>query len=164
MMIKTRLLNRKILKRILVISPVVLVALFAAIQLVPYGRDHDNPPVLADAPWDSPRTRELAVRACFDCHSNETHWPWYSNIAPISWITQDNVEEGRDELNFSEWGRRQETDEIVESVEEGEMPPFEYTLRFWSSISGSEKNELIAGLRRTFGDGDSGERERDEDD
>ncbi len=147
-----RLLRRKFLLRLLAAIFVLLVAGGAAIQLVPHGRDHDNPPVLAEPQWDSARTRELAVKACFDCHSNETRWPWYSNIAPISWITQNNVDEGRDELNFSEWNRRQESDEIVEEVVEGGMPPLEYNLRFWGSISGSEKDELIAGLRRTFGD------------
>ena len=60
-----------------------VVALALLIQLVPYGRAHTNPPVVAEPNWDSPQTRELAVRACFDCHSNETTWPWYSNIAPI---------------------------------------------------------------------------------
>ena len=51
------------------------VAMFAVMQLVPYGRAHTNPPVIAEPAWDSPRTRELAARACFDCHSNETKWP-----------------------------------------------------------------------------------------
>jgi hypothetical protein len=51
-----------------------------AIQLVPYGRDHTNPPVRREPAWDSPTTRALAVRACFDCHSNETHWPWYTHV------------------------------------------------------------------------------------
>jgi len=64
----------------------VLVGLLVVIQFVPYGRAHTNPPVAQEPIWDSPQTRELARRACFDCHSNETMWPWYSNIAPISWI------------------------------------------------------------------------------
>lgn len=151
-----RFLKRKIVVRVIVGLAVFIVAGGAAIQLVPYGRDHDNPPVIQDVQWDSARTRELAVKACFDCHSNETHWPWYSNIAPISWLTQNNVEEGRDELNFSEWNREQESDEIVESVVDGEMPPLEYKVRFWDSINSSEKDELIAGLRRTFGGGGEG--------
>ena len=54
------------------------------IQLLPYGRDHTNPPVVAEPLWDSPQTRALAKRACFDCHSNETIWPWYTNVAPVS--------------------------------------------------------------------------------
>ena len=54
-----------------------------AIQLVPYGRDHRNPPVTQEPRWDRPETRALAMRACFDCHSNETVWPWYTYVAPV---------------------------------------------------------------------------------
>ncbi len=53
-------------------------------QLVPFGRDHENPPVQAEISWDSQQTKELFFRACGDCHSNNTQWPWYSNIAPVS--------------------------------------------------------------------------------
>ena len=53
-----------------------------ALQLAPYGRQHDNPEVVREPEWDQPRTRELFFRACRDCHSNETSWPWYSSIAP----------------------------------------------------------------------------------
>ena len=155
--------RRPVWLRILAISAAVLIAGIVAIQLVPYGRDHDNPPVRADVQWDSPRTRELAVKACYDCHSNETHWPWYSNIAPFSWIVQNDVDAGREELNFSEWDRRQDTDEIVESVIEGEMPPLVYKVRFWDRISSSEKDELIAGLRAMFGEGEEGHEDRDDD-
>ena len=61
-----------------------VIALLLLIQLVPYGRNHANPPVRQEPAWDSPQTRELAVRACYDCHSNQTAWPWYTNVAPIS--------------------------------------------------------------------------------
>src|SRR5215216_1353338 len=81
--------------------------LFVVLQLVPYGRRHDNPPTTREPAWDDPTTRALAVRACFDCHSNETRWPWYSYVAPVSWLTQRDVDEGRRELNFSEWDRQQ---------------------------------------------------------
>jgi hypothetical protein len=70
--------------RILRLLLIVGVVVFVAIQLVPYGRDHTNPPVTAEPRWDSPQTRTLAVSACFDCHSNETAWPWYTNVAPFS--------------------------------------------------------------------------------
>ena len=70
------------------------------IQLIPYGREHSNPAVVSEPPWDSPATRAFAVTACFDCHSNETEWPWYSNIAPMSWLVQRDVDEGRQHLNF----------------------------------------------------------------
>lgn len=137
-----------------------VIVLAVGVQLVPYGRDHSNPPVLAEPAWDSPRTLELAQRACFDCHSNEVEWPWYSNVAPMSWLVLGHVEEGRDELNFSEWSRRQEIDEIVESVVEDEMPPAYYTLvNSKGRLSDAERAELIRGLRLTFG---AGEREADD--
>lgn len=65
-----------------------------------------NPPVIREPAWDSPQTRALAKRACFDCHSNETRWPLYSRFAPVAYIITDHVVEGRRKLNFSEWGTR----------------------------------------------------------
>ena len=137
-------------KALVVSSLAAFILLATGIQLVPYGRDHSNPPVLAEPNWDSPRTRELAVRACYDCHSNEVQWPWYSNIAPLSWLVLGHVEDGRAELNFSEWGRRQEVDEIIESIVEGEMPPAYYTI-IQGELSDAEEDGLLAGLRRTLG-------------
>ena len=78
------------------------VVLFGLIQLVPYGRNHTNPPVGTEPNWISDQARAVTVRACYDCHSNETTWPWYSNVAPISWLIQRDVEEGRGIINFSE--------------------------------------------------------------
>ena len=128
---------------------------FAIIQLVPYGRSHENPPVAAEPAWDSPVTRELAVRACFDCHSNATTWPWYSNIAPFSWLLQHHVAEGRQKLNFSEWGsREQETRRAVSLIREGEMPSWDYLLLHPEArLSDAETQQLIDGLTKTFGGG-----------
>jgi mono/diheme cytochrome c family protein len=128
------------------------VVLFGLIQLVPYGRDHTNPPVTQEVKWDTPRTRELAVGACYDCHSNLTEWPWYSNVAPVSWLTQSDVDEGRSILNFTEWNLPQaEADEIVEVVREGEMPPWQYKpLHPAGRLSSSEQDELVRGLERTL--------------
>lgn len=129
------------------------------IQLVPYGRSHANPPVVAEPTWDSARTRELAVRACFDCHSNETMWPWYSNVAPVSWLVQRDVDEGRAKLNFSEWtAPAEEAGESAETVREGEMPPRVFLLTHPEArLSAAEKDELARGLATMFGEG---ERER----
>ncbi|MDH4347045.1 MAG: heme-binding domain-containing protein, partial [Thermoleophilia bacterium] len=80
-----------------------VVAALLLAQLVPYGRAHDNPAVSQSVTWDSPRTEQLARGACLDCHSNETVWPWYSNVAPVSWLVQGDVDGGRERLNFSEW-------------------------------------------------------------
>ena len=79
---------KKYLKRIIGFGAAIIVGGFALTQVVPYGRNHTNPAVVYEPDWDSPETRALAERACFDCHSNETTWPWYSTIAPISWLTQ----------------------------------------------------------------------------
>ena len=157
------------LKRVAFVLAGLAVLAFGVIQLVPYGRAHANPPVRAEPAWDSPRTRELAVRACFACHSNETTWPWYSNIAPISWFVQSHVNEGRDELNYSEWDLAHgEADESAETVIEGEMPPGYFTLgplHSSASLSDSEKAELVTGLLATFGGegGGDGRRDRDRD-
>ena len=127
--------------------------LLALIQLLPYGRDHTNPPVVAEPAWDSTETRELAVRACFDCRSNETVWPWYSNIAPMSWVLQRDVDEGREHLNFSGWQREQEGEEAAETVDEGTMPPGNYLLTHPEArLDDVENAALIAGLGATFGE------------
>ena len=133
-----------------------LVAGILVIQLVPYGRDHDNPPVVTEPTWDSAQTRELAVRACFDCHSNETAWPWYSNVAPMSWLVQRDVDRGRSKANWSEWGLDDDDDshESAETVEEGEMPLSFYVLLHPDArLSDQELDTLAAGLEATFGRG-----------
>ena len=130
-----------------------LLALLVLIQLVPYGRAHDNPRGRIEPAWDSPETRELVVRACFDCHSNETRWPWYSWIAPMSWLVERDVAEAREHVNFSEWNREQEdVEEAAEEVEEGEMPLWFYTpLHREARLSEEERVALIRGLEATFG-------------
>src|SRR5437764_214194 len=87
---------------------VLALVLFGLMQLVPTGISYTNPPVVSEPNWDSPQTRALAQRACFDCHSNETTWPWYSHVAPVSWLLARDVIEGRSRLNFSTWGQPNE--------------------------------------------------------
>ncbi|GIV68042.1 heme-binding domain-containing protein [Caldilinea sp.] len=130
------------------------------IQLIPYGRAHQNPPVIAEPRWDSPKTRELFMRSCGDCHSNETVWPWYSNIAPVSWLIQRDVDEGRAKLNVSEWGRaKNESDEVVKVVQNGSMPPPIYLpLHPSARLSDAERQTFLQGLAATFGNETQGER------
>jgi heme-binding protein len=130
-----------------------LIATVLAIQLVPYGRDHVNPPVLSEPSWDSPATRALAKQTCFDCHSNETQWPAYARIAPVSWLVQRDVNEGRAVLNFSEWQRRQEeAKEASEEVLELEMPPVAYRLMHaHARLSAPDRERLASGLAKTLG-------------
>jgi hypothetical protein len=135
-------------RRIVLIVLAVGVALFLAIQLVPYGRQHSNPPVTAEPAWPDPAVRDLAVRACFDCHSNQVVWPWYSNIAPVSWVVQSHVNEARSILNFSTWDVPQRgAGEAPEIVRAGEMPPAYYKLMHRAArLSSSETAQLAQGL------------------
>ena len=130
----------------------ILAGLIVAIQLVPYGRNHTDPPVRAEPPWDRPETRALAGRACFNCHSNQTVWPWYSSIAPVSWLTQSDVDEGRGMLNFSEWDRTyKEAGKAPEVVRTGDMPPWYYTpMHSEAKLSATEREALAAGLKATL--------------
>jgi hypothetical protein len=128
--------------------PLGLLLLFGLVQLVPYGRNHSNPPVVAEPAWDSQLTRTLAQRACFDCHSNQTTYPWYTNIAPVSWLTQLDIDRGRRRLNFSDWtGNSRGTRELAGAISEGSMPPFYYVWMHPSAkLSAAEKQQLINGL------------------
>jgi heme-binding protein len=115
---------------------IALVCLFVGLQFVRPART--NPPV---DPSQTIQTRvqiplEVAAivdRSCQDCHSNATRWPWYSNVAPFSWLLVDHVNEGRQHLNLSEWGRLdtrragKKLEEICEEVKDGTMPIDSYT-------------------------------------
>lgn len=100
-----------------------LMVVFVGIQLIPVTRE--NPPIESD--FSGPETvHRILKRSCYDCHSYETQWPWYSYVAPVSWLVAHDVNEGRSELNFSQWQSLQDPqamkEEIVEEIEEGEMP------------------------------------------
>ena len=108
---------------------VVIVMAFVAIQLIPIQQT--NPPIEEDIVV-SPEVKAILKRACYDCHSHETVWPWYSHVAPASWLLAWDVAEGREELNFSTWNQYSQKKrdkiikEILEEIEEGEMPPWFY--------------------------------------
>lgn len=138
------------------------VVLFGLIQLVPTGVSYTNPPVVSEPAWDSPQTRALAQRACFDCHSNQTVWPWYSRVAPISWLVARDVNEGRARLNFSTWGQpsqggeggrgeRVGASQLVRAVQNGSMPPSIYLLpRPSARLTADEQQQLVQGFLATF--------------
>ena len=122
------------------------------IQFVPYGRERPNPPTTTEPAWDSAETRALAERACFDCHSNNTEWPVYARVAPVSWLVYYDVTRGREELNFSEWHRPQkEAREAPETLREGEMPPLTYRLiHGHARLTPAERERLAQGLVTTL--------------
>ena len=129
------------------------IVLLLLIQLIPYGKNHNNPAVISEPNWNSQLTLNLAKRACFDCHSNETIWPWYSNVAPVSWLVYRDVAEGRRRMNFSDWQniRLREPGEVPSVISEGEMPPFQYLLMHKSAkLSTVEKTQFVDGLLKTI--------------
>ncbi len=143
------------------------IVIFILIQLIPTWLLQKNPAVVAEPAWDSPQTRELAQRACFDCHSNETVWPWYSRVAPVSWLATFDTIRGRRHLNFSEWGvvrsegeeeGEGEENEGGEGAEEsgelimnGEMPPGMYLMMHPNAkLTDAEKQLLIQGLEASL--------------
>lgn len=139
------------MRNVLIGAAIVLVAI-GVMQLVPYRVT--NPPVGAEPKWDSPRTRQLAKVACFNCHSNETKTKWFEDVAPLSWWVTNHVRDGRDALNFSEWNRGGEGGDAAETVRDGSMPPSYYT---WfgmhpdAELTPAERKELADGLSKTLG-------------
>ena len=147
------------------------IVVLVVIQAVPYGQDHSNPPVTGEPRWSSPQTRQLMVNACYDCHSNEVEWPWYTNIAPISWAATEHVDEGREAVNYSEFttGGDHEAEETIEVILEDSMPPYYYTLfglHAEANLSQDEIAQLVAGLQTTpgLGENESETQEEEEDD
>ena len=140
------------LKKIILIVVIVAAGGLLLFQLVPFGRDHTNPPIVQEPNWDSPATRELAKRACFDCHSNETVWPWYTKIAPVSWLVANDTYEGRDRLNFSDWVPGDiELGELQGVIAEGEMPPASYTMIHQGArLTDAERQQLLQGLQKSL--------------
>ncbi len=127
-----------------------------AIQLYPV--DRSNPPVRSAI--SVPAAVDSVLRAaCYDCHSYETDWPWYSYIAPVSWFVANHVHEAREELNFSDWAALSQEDaaelleEISEEVEEGEMPLRSYRVVHPAARLSAEQRAAISRWATAGGDG-----------
>jgi hypothetical protein len=122
-----------------------LVVVIIGIQFIPIERT--NPPVQSDidAPSD---VKAILKKACYDCHSNETNWVWYTKVAPMSFLAVKDVNDGRKHLNFSEWGlytnkTEKMMDEIWEEVREEKMPPWQYRIvHSEAKLTQEEKNIL----------------------
>ena len=128
----------------------VLSALFVGIQFVrpPRTNPVSDPALALKAP---PQVQAILDRSCRDCHSNDTRWPWYSNVAPVSWWLADHIRDGRKELSTSEWAsysarkKSRKLEEICEQVEEGEMPLPSYTwVHREAKLSEEDKRVLCA--------------------
>lgn len=138
---------------------ILIVALFISLQIIPPEKirpDYKfpgNPPVNQQFQWDSPQTEQLARAACYDCHSNETRYPWYASVAPASWLVNYDVNFARDALNFSTWGKSDmDLNSMIDQIESGEMPKAIYLpLHPEAQLSAAQKQQLIVGLKATFG-------------
>ena len=119
------------LKKLLKWAAVFVALLFVAAQA--YRPDRTNPPfdpskVMRANTQMTPEVASILERSCKDCHSSETTWPWYSNVSPVSWFLKSHIDDGRRELNMSDWGtyakrkRERKLHEMCEQVEAGEMP------------------------------------------
>ena len=139
-------------KKILIVIPVLAIL----IQLFP-APAKTNPPIDPSRGFSSvmkppPEVQALLKRACYDCHSNETNWPWYANIAPVSWPVRQHVVDGRKHINFSEWLRPGETtftrwselEEIAQAVMDQSMPIPGYDLMHPEAKLTTAEREAIA--------------------
>jgi hypothetical protein len=134
------------MKKILLYLVAAGLVVFLLIQLVPV--DRSNPPTTSEPKWSSPEARALVKEHCFQCHSNETEWPWYSYIAPASWLIKFDVVEGRGHFNFSEWDQNPgELSQMTRQINRGSMPPMQYTLFHPNSkLDAQQKQALIDAL------------------
>jgi hypothetical protein len=125
------------MKRFFKWSLIAIALIFIGSQFVRPAKT--NPPfdqsrTLASQTNMPPDVAGIFKRSCYDCHSNETTWPWYSNVAPASWFLIDHVNHGREHMNFSDWARynpkeaEELLEEMCEEVEKGAMPLSSYLI------------------------------------
>jgi hypothetical protein len=121
-------------------------------QIAPYP-PAENPPV-GEEVSAPPEVRRILQTSCYDCHSNETVWPWYSFVVPAKWLVRHDVVEGRGHLNFSTWGEysggeaSHRLEEVVEMVQEGEMPLGTYVLMHRdAALSQADADRLVEWAR-----------------
>jgi cytochrome c553 len=138
-------------KKILLWAIGAAVVVFILIQFVPYGRaSHSNPEATTPFKWTDPQAEAIAKTSCYDCHSNETKWWWATNIAPMSWLVQRDVDGARSAFNFSEWAGEPSVARMSEAVN-GEMPPFQYTMIHPDAkLTDAEKQTLLAGYEASL--------------
>jgi hypothetical protein len=132
-----------------------LVFLFVGSQFI--RPDRTNPPIDAASTFEAVAKPDagfaaIVKRACYDCHSNQTVWPWYSQVAPVSWLVADDVKEGRAHLNFSEWGMlgpdaaKLRLQAICDEVKGGDMPLWQYRLNHPEARLSAEDVKSLCGL------------------
>ncbi len=141
--------RRARVRRVVTVGGAGLLLIGGVMQLVPYGWTKTNPPVTAEAPWPDAEAEAIARESCYSCHSNETDWPAYSYVAPMSWLVRRDVDRGREALSFSEWGDESDPDDAADEIEDGTMPPSQYTaIHRGARLTDEEAATLIAALEQ----------------
>lgn len=132
-----------------------IIIVIILIQFVPINRE--NPQTKQGSEIQLPKeVNQIIIRSCYDCHSNNTIWPWYSNVAPVSWFVANHVHEARKELNFSEWSTYSEKrmnhklKGISEEVEENEMPLTSYLLMHEKANLSEKDKGLIINWAKSY--------------
>jgi len=147
--------------RILKVGGIGLAVLLVVIQF--FRPERSNPAV--DPAGDitaqmsvPPAVRSILERSCYDCHSSKTRWPWYTNVAPVSWLVAHDVNEGREHLNLSEWGsykhgrRVSRLDVMINLVDKGEMPPKSYLLMHGDAALGEADKDILCAWAEQLSD------------
>lgn len=142
---------------------IILIGVLALVIVLQFFRiDKVNPKVVLSNDFieisqPEQKIQKILRTSCYDCHSNETNYPWYSSVAPISWWLADHIEEAREHLNFSEWGnynekkQKHKLHECYEEVEEGEMPLESYTWTHSEANLTNEEREYLENWFKSFG-------------
>ena len=138
----------KIIPRLARLIPVLLVSVFVGIQFVPIPAASKTSTAKPHATeMINPKIGGILDRSCQDCHSNRTAWPWYSHIAPVSWVISKHVNQGRDVLDFSEWATQPPSEGermlICDAVSDGRMPLPDYTAIHRNAKLSKQDVELI---------------------
>jgi hypothetical protein len=139
-------------RRVFKLGSLGVLVLLVLIQLVPYGRAHTDPKASQQVRFSDARVQRLFNGACADCHSDHTSWPLYSNVAPVSWLVQRDVDEGRSVMNLSEWDKdHPDLEEVQRVILGGGMPPLQYkVIHGGGRLSSAEKRQLAEGFRQLF--------------
>lgn len=131
----------------------VLIAIFVVIQFIRPKKNSSAQ--TTDYSYMPAEVQTIMKKACFDCHSNNTVYPWYSNIQPIGWWLANHVNEGKRRLNFDDFNNSKKKDDIGETIQKGEMPLWSYTLIHRNALLNDQEKQTVLNWAKQFEDGES---------
>lgn len=149
------------MKKILKIVAMIVLVAFVGIQFIPTEKNQSDFAPKTDFLLvnNTPETiSNLLIESCYDCHSNNTKYPWYNRIQPMAWFLEDHIKEGKKELNFSEWNeysdrrKNSKLNSIISQIEDDEMPLFSYTLIHRNAVYSDSEKELVIEYMRNLKD------------